>query len=77
MIHLYLRRHNFNKNADKLFFIKYTPKRTLRSQCYLVQVKLTSALESDPNAKEHGIYYCIFLSKHPDDQGKSDEFSRW
>ena len=23
------------------------------------------------------MYYCIFLAKNPDDQGKGNEFSRW
>ena len=33
--------------------------------------------ESNLNAKEKGIHYCMFLAKDLDDQGKINEFSRW
>ena len=64
-------------NQNTIFFLNCTPKITLWARWYLVQVDLASTSESDITSKEQGKYYCIFLSKHPDDQGKSDEISRW
>ena len=65
------------QSKDRLFLIKYTPQRTLRARWYLVQIYLASTSESNLNAKEQGIYYCILLDKHNYDQGKRDEFGRW
>ena len=61
----------------QMIFINDTPQITLRARWYLVQVDLASTSESNINFKEQGIYYCIFLAKHPDNQGESNEFSRW
>ena len=56
--------------------MKYTPQITLRELWYLFQFNPVITSESNLNAKEKFIYYCIFFDKHPDDQVKSDEFSR-
>ena len=65
------------QSKDRLFFINYTPQRTLRSWWYLFQVDLAGTPESNPNPKEQGIYYCMILAKHPENQGKIYEISRW
>ena len=59
------------------FNINYTPQRTPRAWYYLFQFDLASTSESNKNPKEQGIQYCMFLAKHPDNQVKSNEFSRW
>ena len=65
------------QSKDKLFFIKFTPDRTMRPRWYLVQVDLQSTEEINPTAQENGKYWCMFLAKHPGDKKKSDKFSRW
>lgn len=64
-------------STDKLFFVKYTPAGTMRPRWYLVQVDLVSTAELNPNWKETGKYFCVFLARHPTDKDKSDEFARW
>ena len=58
------------QSKDKLFLIKYTPQITLWALFYLVQVDLESKSESNLDTKEQGMYYYIFLDKHPDNQGQ-------
>ena len=78
MIYLYFSRHKSNQNEfrtrtysnKKKTFIKCTSQRTLQAQWYRFQVDIASTSESNINAKEQGIYYCIFLAKYPDDKGK-------
>ena len=65
------------RSHDKLFFIKFTPAGTMRPKWYLIQVDLEATNEVNPKYEENGIYYCGFLAKHCNDNGKSDEFARW
>ena len=70
--------HNYIIQSKKyMLLINCKTQITLRELWYIVQVNLESSSESSPNSKENDIYYCMFLSKHPDDQVKSNEFSRW
>ena len=64
-------------SQNKLFFIKYTPSNTLRARWYLIQVDPESTATTNPDFKSNGRYYCTFLAKHPSDNHKSDEFSRF
>ena len=64
-------------SKDKLFFIKFTPDRTMRPRWYLIQVDIQSTEEVNPMMQTNGKYWCMFLAKHPEDRKKSDEFSRW
>jgi hypothetical protein len=76
--------HNVNAAAsittskDKLFFIKFTPGRTMRARWYLIQIDMQATTDTNPDFQtSNGKYWCVFLAKHPDDRSKSDEFSRW
>ena len=62
---------------DKLFFIKYTPERTLRPRWYLVAVDLESTLRACPSFADDFTYWCVFQARHPNDSNLSDEFARW
>jgi len=64
-------------STDKLFFMQYTPAETMRPCWYLVQVNLISTAELNPQWKETGRHFCVFLARHPTDKDKSDEFARW
>ena len=64
-------------SKDKLFFVKFTPDRTMRPRWYLIQVDLQDTMDINPLMINKGRYWCIFLAKHPGDNVKSDEFSRW
>ena len=68
---------DIDASTDKLFFIKYRHDGTLRQRWYLIQVDMIATEEILPDHKSTGIYYCGFLARHPNDTGKSDEFSRW
>ena len=64
-------------STDKLFFIQFQPEGTMTFRWYLVQVDLGSTLALADNDNPPSSYFCSFLAKHPQDQHKSDEFSRW
>ena len=49
----------------------------MRMRWYLVQVDTDSSDELQLNPMQTGVYYCIFHARHPEDNKKSDEFSRW
>ena len=66
-----------DSSKDKLFFIKFTPERTMRPRWYLIQVDMQSTEEINPLAQTNGKYWCMFLAKHPEDNKTSDEYSRW
>ena len=66
-----------NLSKDKLFFINYTPANTMRKRWYIIQVDLPSTKELCTNYNNTGLYYCVFLARHPNDNKRSDEFSRW
>ena len=59
--------------SDKLFFIQYTPEGTMRRRWYLIQVDMESTLEANPDFITKNLYLCVLLSRHPDDNRKSDE----
>ena len=69
--------HKITTSQDKLFFVKYCHNGTLRPRWYLIQVDLVATEEVVPDHQSSGVYYCGFLARHPNDKGKSDEFSRW
>ena len=70
--------HNvIESSEDKLFFIRFTPERTMRPRWYLIQIDMQSTEETNPLAHTNGKYWCMFLAKHPEDNKTSDEFSRW
>jgi len=71
------RHNNIASSKDKLFYIKYTPDQTMRSRWYLVQIDIESTMEVNPDVLSNGNYWCMFLAKHPEDNKRSDEFSRW
>ena len=60
-------------SKDNLFMIQYTPADTLRPRWFIVQL--------DNNKKEassgSGSYFCNFLQRHPNDDGKADHLARW
>ena len=64
-------------SQSKLLFIKYIPENILRQHWYLVQVDLEATLVSNKDDLNRDSYHCVFLSKHPNDANKSDEFSRF
>ena len=68
---------SIKESTDRLFFVKYVVAGTMRPKWYLVQVDLeaTSTLNLEPEAT--GVYFCVFLAKHPNDAQKTDEFSRF
>ena len=70
-------RTSMSASKDKLYFICYTPEGTMLRKWYLVQVDLDASELLATMKPSNGYYYCYFLAKHPDDSGKSDEFSRW
>ena len=70
--------HNeITQSKDKIIAIAYTPANTIQTKWYLVQIDLDSTARINPDYLTNGKYYCTFLCKHPDDQDRSDEFSRW
>ena len=70
-----LRNNAIITSSNKLFFIKYTPSGTIRPRWYLVQIDRVSTAELNPAWKETGRYFCVFLTRHPTDKDKSDEFA--
>ena len=65
------------KSADKLFFVQYTPERTLRPRWYLVSVDIESTLEVCSSFASDSTYWCVFQARHPNDSQCSDEYARW
>jgi len=64
-------------SMDRLFFIKFTPDRTMRARWYLVQIDMQATAETNPAFCTDGKYWCVLVAKHPADKLKSDEFSQW
>ena len=64
-------------SRDKLFFVKYTPERTLRPRWYPVAVDLENTLRACPLFADDFTYWCVFQARHPNDSNLSDEFARW
>ena len=63
--------------SNQLFFIQYTPEGTLRRRWYLIQVDMESTLEVNPDFASNGLFWCVFLARHPSDHKRSDEYCRW
>ena len=63
--------------SDNLFFIQYTLENTMRRQWYLIQVDMQSTREVNVDFATNGEYWCVFLSRHPHDEKKSDTLCRW
>ena len=68
---------SITSSTDKLFFIRFKPEGTMTFRWYLVQVDLDSSDALSTSETPSQSYFCSFLAKHPQDQFKSDEFSRW
>ena len=68
---------NIVASQSKLFFIKYTPENTLRHCWYLVQVDLKATLVLNKDDLTRDSCHCVFLTMHPNDANKSDEYSRF
>jgi len=65
-------------SKDHLFFIKFTPDRTMCARWYLVQIEdMQATVEKNPAFRTDGKYWCVFLAKQPADTLKSNEFSQW
>ena len=64
-------------SQDKLFFIKFTPEKTLRPRWYLISVDLESTEFVNINYLEDFTYWCVFQARHPSDKHLSDEYARW
>lgn len=58
---------------DYLFFVQYVPAGTLRPCWFLIQVNMEKNLDT----ADDGIYFCEFLQRHPSDENKTDDRSRW
>ena len=49
----------------------------MKRRWYLVMVDLEASEQSCTKFATTGLYYRLFLAKHPADMNKSDEYSRW
>ena len=52
-------------STDKLFFISYTPSGTMMRRWFIIQVDIDASKSLEPDFVATGIYYCVFLAKHP------------
>lgn len=68
---------DINTLSNSLFFIHYTPTDTMRRRWYLVQIDTESTIGVNPSWESNAQFWCVFLARHPQDNAKSDEFSRW
>ena len=66
-----------NVSDKDLFFIQFTPPGTMRRNQYLVEIDMESTLETNPAHASNGKLWCVFQASYPDENKKSDEFSRW
>ena len=49
----------------------------MRRRWHLIQVDMESTLEVNPDFAANGLFWCVFLARHPSDHKSSDEFCRW
>lgn len=68
---------SIQNSKDKVFFIQFLPHGMMRPKWYAIQIDIESTIEANPNYLENNQYWCVFLMKHPHDNNKSDEYSRW
>lgn len=64
-------------SIDKVLLIQFLPAGMMRPKWYPIQIDITATSEVNPNYKSNNKFWCVFLARHPDDRGKSDQYSRW
>jgi len=50
-------------SKDRLFFIRFTPDRTMRARWYLIQIDMQATTYTNPAFQTNGNYWCYFFGK--------------